>query len=148
MQPASRHTASMISFLRASQVQRSRKVRVSPSMVLALAASLAACARVDGASVSGGAGSGGHAGSGGAGSGGHAGSGQPGSISVDAAPSLSCAEDVHKAEPVTLDLMLVVDSSGSMGDPVDMGTATKWDLATGALAAFVRDPPDANNVTS
>jgi hypothetical protein len=49
-----------------------------------------------------------------------------------------CAESSKQAEQVPVDLMLVVDSSGSMVDA--SGTSTKWELATEALRAFVKDP--------
>jgi hypothetical protein len=54
-----------------------------------------------------------------------------------------CAEEAHKAEAVPLDLMMVVDSSASMNDFAGAGTETKWELATTALSAFVRDPKSA-----
>ena len=123
-------------------------------MVFALAVSLAACStpaplRVDGASGSWGTSSGGAGSGGNAGSGQLTGSGGPGGTNLVTVPdaaisgdagSVICAEDAHQAESVPLDLMLVVDASGSMTDPVDMGTATKWELARRALVAFVRDP--------
>ena len=49
-----------------------------------------------------------------------------------------CAETGAQAEQVPVDLMLVVDSSGSMAQP--SGNSTKWALATEALRAFVKDP--------
>jgi hypothetical protein len=56
----------------------------------------------------------------------------------DPDPSQACAEEAHRAEMVPLDLMMVVDSSGSMNEFA--GRKTKWELATTALSAFVRDP--------
>jgi hypothetical protein len=53
-----------------------------------------------------------------------------------AAP-MACAEEAHKAEAVPLDLLLLVDTSGSMDTRV--GMASKWELAQGALTSFVRD---------
>jgi hypothetical protein len=53
-----------------------------------------------------------------------------------------CAAESFTAQRVPLDLMLLVDRSGSMG--VRTGTArTKWELASGALSAFVADPKSA-----
>jgi hypothetical protein len=58
--------------------------------------------------------------------GGGAGSGNPfGDIPM-------CAEDIHMAERVPLDLVLLVDRSMSMAGP-------KWDMTTKALTAFVSD---------
>jgi hypothetical protein len=97
-----------------------------------------------GASSSGGTGEGGSGGSsdGGKGSpgfggfggfpdgGGGAGSGDPfGDIP-------KCAEDIHMAERVPLDLVLLVDRSMSMAGP-------KWEMTTKALTAFVSDPRSA-----
>ncbi|HEY0710080.1 MAG TPA: hypothetical protein VGG33_24935 [Polyangia bacterium] len=49
-----------------------------------------------------------------------------------------CVEEVHKAEAVPVDLMLLLDVSGSMAEHVTPGT-TKLALATEALSKFVRD---------
>jgi hypothetical protein len=51
----------------------------------------------------------------------------------------ACVEEAHKAEPVPVDLMLLVDASGSMSSRVGEGPATKWTIAQDALASFVRD---------
>jgi hypothetical protein len=59
---------------------------------------------------------------------------------VDAAP-IQCAAEAHKAEIVPLDLMLLVDSSGSMSSSA--GMRTKWETATEALRNFVADPKSA-----
>jgi hypothetical protein len=57
----------------------------------------------------------------------------------EAAPSSqTCAEEAHRAEIVPLDLMILVDSSASMGDAA--GAGSKWEAAQSALSAFVRDP--------
>jgi hypothetical protein len=48
----------------------------------------------------------------------------------------TCAEEVHGAEQVAVDLLLLVDKSGSMTGP-------KWDMTTAALARFVEDPRSA-----
>jgi hypothetical protein len=50
----------------------------------------------------------------------------------------TCAEEVHRAEIVPLDLMLLVDSSASMSDSA--GAGSKWQAAQNALTAFVKDP--------
>ena len=49
-----------------------------------------------------------------------------------------CAETNEQAEQVPVDLLLLVDSSGSMAEA--SGASTKWTLATEALRAFVKDP--------
>ena len=53
------------------------------------------------------------------------------------APGDKCAADVHAAELVPLDLLLLVDSSGSMNEPA--GQRSKWDTARSALEAFLKD---------
>jgi hypothetical protein len=58
----------------------------------------------------------------------------------DAAP-IQCAAEAHKAEIVPLDLMLLVDSSGSMTGSA--GMRTKWETAQSALKSFVADPKSA-----
>jgi len=96
--------------------------------------------------------SGGSSSSGGNGSGGSAPGG--GAIALpDAAPSgppsggsgsgqnpigEQCAETGAQAQQVPVDLLLLVDSSGSMAQP--SGNSTKWALASDALIAFVKDP--------
>jgi hypothetical protein len=52
----------------------------------------------------------------------------------------TCAQEVHRAEHVPVDLLLLMDSSGSMGDEVGDNLPSKWELAQKALSAFVRDP--------
>jgi hypothetical protein len=49
-----------------------------------------------------------------------------------------CAETGAQAEQVPVDLLLLVDSSGSMAQ--QSGNSTKWALATEALRGFVKDP--------
>jgi Mg-chelatase subunit ChlD len=66
----------------------------------------------------------------------------PGADMAPAAP-VACAAEAHKAEAVPLDLMLLVDASGSMDSPVGPGLASKWVLAQGALTSFVSDPKTA-----
>lgn len=52
-----------------------------------------------------------------------------------------CAEEAHRAQMVPLDLLLLVDTSGSMNEMV--ATQTKWVMANNALQAFVKDPKSA-----
>jgi von Willebrand factor type A domain len=65
-----------------------------------------------------------------------------GAISVDDGAALSpdapCAAETRKAEPTPLDMMIMMDRSGSMGDPVDAG-GVKWDMLLSALTSFVED---------
>ena len=49
----------------------------------------------------------------------------------------TCAEEVHRAERVQVDLLLLVDTSASMDEP--SGVQTKWRRAQDALVGFVRD---------
>jgi hypothetical protein len=53
----------------------------------------------------------------------------------------SCATQSNRAERLPVDLALLVDTSGSMGDA--SGDDTKWNKAKAALSAFVRDPASA-----
>lgn len=55
----------------------------------------------------------------------------------------SCAFQAFAAERLPLDLVVLVDASGSMAEPVAGGSRTKWQMAQEALAAFVRDPASA-----
>jgi hypothetical protein len=57
------------------------------------------------------------------------------------APPSTCATQVHLAERAPVDLLLLVDTSSSMGDM--SGTQTKWDKARDSLRAFVSDPASA-----
>ena len=58
-----------------------------------------------------------------------------------AATNQRCAEEAHQAEIVPVDLMLLLDASGSMTESAGMGN--KWEAAQSALSAFVRDPRSA-----
>ncbi|HEY0712980.1 MAG TPA: hypothetical protein VGF45_09925, partial [Polyangia bacterium] len=51
----------------------------------------------------------------------------------------ACAEETHEAKAVPVDLLLLVDRSGSMADRVEQGGVSKWTVAQGALTKFVRD---------
>jgi hypothetical protein len=57
------------------------------------------------------------------------------------APPQACATDVHRAEQLPLDLLLLVDASSSMTEM--SGTETKWAKIRTALTAFVQDPASA-----
>jgi hypothetical protein len=92
----------------------------------------------------------GASGGGGPGSGGPGGGGGSGFVLPDAAAggamdaaasNQRCAEEAHQAEIVPVDLMLLLDASGSMTESAGMGN--KWDAAQSALSAFVRDPRSA-----
>jgi hypothetical protein len=52
-------------------------------------------------------------------------------------PDRQCAEEAHQAQTVPLDLLLLVDASGSMTESA--GQRTKWETAQAALGAFIRD---------
>jgi hypothetical protein len=109
--------------------------------------------KIEGVGAGGSGGAGGRP-SGGGPSGGASGGGGAPSIGVpfpDAAPAAppapptgpgdKCAEESHAAQMVPLDLLLLVDSSGSMGQSA--GPSSKWKQATDALLSFIRDPSSA-----
>jgi hypothetical protein len=52
-------------------------------------------------------------------------------------PGDQCAEDVQSAHLSPVDLLLLVDASGSMAEKA--GARTRWELARDALAMFLRD---------
>lgn len=57
------------------------------------------------------------------------------------APVQECQRDVYEAEPVDLNLLLLVDLSGSMLSKVDAESlATQWDAVRGAIRTFVESP--------
>ena len=116
-------------------------------LVVALVAGLGGC---QGAKVSAGS-SGGSGGAGGvSGSGGQAppnplppilppglaDAGGAGPVSGTGGAGGACAEDIHAAEQTPVDLLLLVDKSGSMIGP-------KWQMTSAALASFVGDPRSA-----
>jgi hypothetical protein len=59
-----------------------------------------------------------------------------GSVSVPR-PGDQCAEEVKSANLVPVDLLLLLDASGSMAEKA--GARSRWELARDALAAFVKD---------
>jgi hypothetical protein len=133
----------------------SRPSRAVPALLLAAAALAAGCqpARISGGNSGGsGPGAGGNGATGAGAPGGSAGSpaptgGVPGLNLPDAGPgganptpppAMTCATDVHRAEKVPLDLLLLVDTSDSMNQL--SGMQSKWQLTRQALRSFVEDP--------
>jgi hypothetical protein len=55
----------------------------------------------------------------------------------------SCAFQAFTAERLPLDLVILVDASSSMADPVAGSPRSKWVLLQQALSSFVRDPASA-----
>ena len=125
------------------------------TMLLGTAAALAAAAcqpaKVTSEGSAGGSGGGpgltGGSGPGGSGSGPSTTGGAPGLVLPDAGPgganpapppTTTCATDVHRAEKVPLDLLLLVDTSDSMNEL--SGMQSKWQLTRQALRSFVDDP--------
>lgn len=65
---------------------------------------------------------------------------------ADIPPALECQRDVYEAKPVELNLLLLVDLSGSMLSKVDAETLeTQWESVRGAIRAFV-DSPEADGL--
>jgi len=54
----------------------------------------------------------------------------------------ACATESKTANPVPLDLFIMLDQSGSMDDPLQAG-GTKWTAVTTALKGFFQDPSNA-----
>jgi len=48
-----------------------------------------------------------------------------------------CAQKVEKAKLTPVDLLLLMDASGSMAEPV--GAKNRWEMARDAVAAFLKD---------
>jgi hypothetical protein len=57
--------------------------------------------------------------------------------------SCACASETQSANPVPLDLFIMLDRSSSMSDLV-VGGGTRWDAVTQALEAFFADPKNAS----
>ncbi|HVW27501.1 MAG TPA: vWA domain-containing protein [Polyangiaceae bacterium] len=55
--------------------------------------------------------------------------------------SAVCSAEVREAEQQPLDMLILMDGSGSMADMVSGGR--KWDLVVGALSTFANDPASA-----
>ena len=55
----------------------------------------------------------------------------------------ACAKEVHGAERVPVDLLLLLDASGSMQEAVEGGTRLKGELVREALLSFIEDPRSA-----
>jgi hypothetical protein len=51
-----------------------------------------------------------------------------------------CQEESHRAQPLPLDVLLLLDHSGSMNDFI-AGAGRKWDLVRQAIFAFIGSPP-------
>jgi hypothetical protein len=64
------------------------------------------------------------------------------SASVGAGGADSCGGQATTAEPIPLDIYLMLDSSGSMNDKTGSGVS-KWDAVTQALSAFFGDTSSA-----
>ena len=69
---------------------------------------------------------------------------QPGATpAADAGPPKTCAEEVHQATAVPVDLLFLVDTSGSMGELTkadDPTSPIKWNEIRQALMTFLSDP--------
>jgi hypothetical protein len=59
------------------------------------------------------------------------------------APPRTCGGPIVEPERLPLDMYFLVDSSGSMAEPVRAGVS-KWDVVTGALVEFLSDPQNAD----
>jgi Mg-chelatase subunit ChlD len=55
--------------------------------------------------------------------------------------AMVCSAEAHEAQKLQLDMLVVMDGSRSMKDPVTGGR--KWDLVVAALTAFTTDPASA-----
>ena len=69
--------------------------------------------------------------------------GDAGAFEAGAGQNEKCAGESQAAKQVPIDLLLLVDRSGSMNYRVSPGGKTKWELAQAALNAFVRDTKSA-----
>lgn len=56
-------------------------------------------------------------------------------------PAPECQRDVYEAKPIELNLLLLLDLSGSMLGKVDAdGASTQWDAVRDAIRTFVQSP--------
>jgi hypothetical protein len=62
----------------------------------------------------------------------------PGDNGASSGGTATCHAQVRDGQRVPVDMYLLVDSSGSMAEPV--GGGTKWDVVSTALTAFLNDP--------
>ncbi|HEY3668765.1 MAG TPA: hypothetical protein VGL19_22360, partial [Polyangiaceae bacterium] len=138
---------------------RSVRVAVGITSVFVAAWTCAACGSsshpsgiTSGAAASSGTGAGAGAGAGAAPNNGNGGSDGINTGSNGAASSMAgnaggtpldaCAAHVSSAEPIPLDMYIMLDSSSSMLDPTS-ATTTKWDAVKTALTSFLNDSASA-----
>jgi hypothetical protein len=62
----------------------------------------------------------------------------PGENGASSGATATCHAQVREGHRVPIDMYLLVDSSGSMAEPV--GGGSKWDVVSTALTAFLNDP--------
>jgi hypothetical protein len=62
----------------------------------------------------------------------------PGENGAGSGATATCHAEVRDGQRVPIDMYLLVDSSGSMAEPV--GGGSKWDVVSTALTAFLNDP--------
>ena len=105
-------------------------MKVATFCGVSLALAIAGCSTSEGSNADDGSGSGATGGSGGVVDGG----GGVGGGGFDA-----CAGDIYDGQLIPLDMMILMDRSGSMEDKVAAGSATdRWTATTGALRDFVK----------
>src|SRR5438552_3587541 len=69
--------------------------------------------------------------------------GQPGTDTAATMKEDKCAGESQAAKQVPVDLLLLVDRSGSMTYRVSPGGKSKWEMAQDALTTFIKDPKSA-----
>jgi len=114
-----------------------------PSSVLLVVGMTAGCGDDDGSDGAGASGNTGASNSGGAGGGGTGASGGGlfgGSGNGGSGGLQGCATDTVLGEPVPINMVVMLDQSGSMNDDVG-GGATRWEAVTGALSSFMAQAP-------
>jgi len=62
---------------------------------------------------------------------------------VDPDEEQTCAGEVSVAQRKPLDMVLMVDTSGSMEEPAGISGATRWDTVRGAIDDFIAQPSSA-----